>query len=165
MLAARRPRVRRSLVRPCVPLGLRSAMVRKCLFHHRSPTLPRACAHPLTSPLACSPVALVSLRAQLNTFYLMWAAALVFLMQAGFAMLSAGSIRAKNVKNILLKSLLDACLGGIIWYLIGYGIACTHRPRPRPARLAAPRSQALRAALAPRPSERRLPAPRAKRRE
>ena len=33
---------------------------------------------------------------QLNTFYLMWAAALVFLMQAGFAMLSAGSIRAKG---------------------------------------------------------------------
>ena len=34
--------------------------------------------------------------------------ALIFLMQAGFATLSAGSIRAKNVKNILLKNLLDA---------------------------------------------------------
>lgn len=43
-----------------------------------------------------------------NTFYLMWAASLVFLMQAGFATLSAGSIRQKNVKNILLKNLLDA---------------------------------------------------------
>ena len=32
-------------------------------------------------------------------------------MQAGFATLSAGSIRAKNVKNILLKNLLDACMG------------------------------------------------------
>ena len=31
-------------------------------------------------------------------------------MQAGFATLSAGSIRAKNVKNILLKNLLDACI-------------------------------------------------------
>ena len=38
-------------------------------------------------------------------------------------MLSAGSIRAKNVKNILLKSVLDACLGGLVWYLVGYGIA------------------------------------------
>ena len=36
--------------------------------------------------------------------------ALIFLMQAGFATLSAGSIRAKNVKNILLKNLLDARL-------------------------------------------------------
>ena len=52
-------------------------------------------------------------------------------MQAGFAMLSAGSIRAKNVKNILLKSVLDACLGGIVWYLIGYGIACNAPPAPR----------------------------------
>ena len=36
-----------------------------------------------------------------NTFYLLWAGAIVFLMQAGFATLSAGSIRQKNVKNIL----------------------------------------------------------------
>ena len=52
---------------------------------------------------------------ELNTMFLLWAACLVFLMQAGFALLSAGSIRAKNVKNILLKSCLDACLGGAIF--------------------------------------------------
>ena len=50
-------------------------------------------------------------KAEVNTFYLLWAGALVFLMQAGFAVLSAGSIRTKNVKNILLKNLLDACMG------------------------------------------------------
>ena len=44
-------------------------------------------------------------------------------MQAGFATLSAGSIRAKNVKNILLKNLLDACIGAFAWYLLGYGFA------------------------------------------
>jgi Amt family ammonium transporter len=60
---------------------------------------------------------------ELNTFYLMWAGALVFLMQAGFAVLSAGSIRAKNVKNILLKNLLDACVGAVVYYLWGYGLA------------------------------------------
>ena len=38
-------------------------------------------------------------------------------------MLSAGSIRAKNVKNILLKSTLDATLGGLVWWVFGYGIA------------------------------------------
>ena len=58
-----------------------------------------------------------------NSFFLLWAGGLVFLMQAGFATLSAGSIRSKNVKNILLKNLLDACMGAITWYFIGYGIA------------------------------------------
>jgi len=60
---------------------------------------------------------------ELNTFYLMWAGALIFLMQAGFATLSAGSIRAKNVKNILLKNLLDACIGAVAWYICGFGFA------------------------------------------
>jgi len=60
---------------------------------------------------------------ELNTFYLMWAAALIFLMQAGFATLSAGSIRAKNVSNILLKNLLDACIGCVAFFLLGYGFA------------------------------------------
>eukprot|EP00965_Chrysotila_dentata_P139617 4616209-Pleurochrysis_carterae.AAC.3 len=70
------------------------------------------------------------LQAQINTltqetdvFYLCWAATLVFSMQMGFAMLSAGAVRKKNVQNIMLKGVLDACLGAIIWYLWGYGIA------------------------------------------
>merc|ERR1719388_698122 len=50
-----------------------------------------------------------------NTFFLLWAGAIVFLMQAGFATLSAGSIRLKN--------LLDACMGALTWYFIGYGVA------------------------------------------
>jgi len=58
-----------------------------------------------------------------DTFYLLWASTLVFMMQLGFAMLSAGAVRAKNVQNIMLKGLLDACLGALIWYLIGYGFA------------------------------------------
>jgi Amt family ammonium transporter len=61
--------------------------------------------------------------AENNTHYLLWAGAIVFLMQAGFATLSAGSIRQKNVKNILLKNLLDACMGALTWYFIGYGFA------------------------------------------
>merc|ERR1719469_1657641 len=44
-------------------------------------------------------------------------------MQAGFATLSAGSIRAKNVSNILLKNLLDACIGCVAFFLLGYGFA------------------------------------------
>lgn len=44
-------------------------------------------------------------------------------MQAGFAMLSAGSVRAKNAKNIILLNLLDACFGAFAWYVTGYAFA------------------------------------------
>ena len=59
-----------------------------------------------------------SLHNELDTFYLFWAATLVFSMQLGFALLSAGAVRNKNVQNILLKGTLDACIGAIIWYLL-----------------------------------------------
>jgi ammonium transporter, Amt family len=45
------------------------------------------------------------------------------MMQAGFAMLCAGSVRQKNVKNIMLKNLLDACFGAIGFYLVGFAFA------------------------------------------
>mmetsp|Transcript_11546 Transcript_11546/g.36573 ORF Transcript_11546/g.36573 Transcript_11546/m.36573 type:complete len:199 (+) Transcript_11546:64-660(+) len=64
-----------------------------------------------------------SLAAKGDTFFLVWAGCLVFFMQCGFAMLEAGTVRAKNTKNILIKNLLDACIGGIMWYLVGFGIA------------------------------------------
>mmetsp|Transcript_11336 Transcript_11336/g.26278 ORF Transcript_11336/g.26278 Transcript_11336/m.26278 type:complete len:499 (+) Transcript_11336:374-1870(+) len=49
--------------------------------------------------------------------------ACVFLMQSGFAMLCAGSVRQKNVKNIMLKNLLDACGGAIGFWSIGFALA------------------------------------------
>jgi len=58
-----------------------------------------------------------------DTFFLLFAGAAVFLMQAGFAMLCAGSVRQKNVKNIMLKNLLDACGGAIGFFTVGYGFA------------------------------------------
>mmetsp|Transcript_24283 Transcript_24283/g.39653 ORF Transcript_24283/g.39653 Transcript_24283/m.39653 type:complete len:515 (+) Transcript_24283:124-1668(+) len=59
----------------------------------------------------------------LNVFFLLFAGAAVFMMQAGFAMLCAGSVRQKNVKNIMLKNLLDACGGAIGFYTVGYAFA------------------------------------------
>lgn len=59
----------------------------------------------------------------LNVFFLLFAGALVFLMQSGFAMLCAGSVRQKNVKNIMLKNLLDACGGAIGFWTVGYAFA------------------------------------------
>ena len=48
---------------------------------------------------------------------------LVFFMQAGFAMLCAGSVRSKNVMNILIKNVLDACVGCMAFYFFGWGVA------------------------------------------
>ena len=70
-----------------------------------------------------------------DTFWLIWAGVTVFFMQCGFGMLEAGSVRAKNTKNIMIKNLLDACLGAIIWYVIGYAVA-VRRPPTRRARAA-----------------------------
>jgi Amt family ammonium transporter len=44
-------------------------------------------------------------------------------MQTGFAMLCAGSIRAKNVKNVILWNLLDSCGGGLAFWCCGYAFA------------------------------------------
>ena len=49
-------------------------------------------------------------------------AALVFWMQAGFAMVEAGFTRAKNTGNIIMKNLMDFCIGTVVFILIGYGL-------------------------------------------
>lgn len=59
----------------------------------------------------------------IDVFYLIFAGALVYFMQTGFAMLCAGSIRAKNVKNVILWNLLDSCGGGIAFWAVGYAFA------------------------------------------
>lgn len=58
-----------------------------------------------------------------DVFFVLVSGFLVFFMQCGFAMLSVGSIRSKNAKNIILKNLLDACFGAIFFYLLGFGFA------------------------------------------
>ena len=50
------------------------------------------------------------------------AAALVFFMQAGFAMVETGFTRAKNAGNIIMKNLMDFSLGTPIFWLVGFGI-------------------------------------------
>ena len=49
-------------------------------------------------------------------------AALVFFMQAGFAMVEAGFTRAKNAGNILMKNLMDFCIGTVMFILIGFSL-------------------------------------------
>lgn len=51
-------------------------------------------------------------------------AALVFFMQAGFAMVEAGFTRAKNAGNIIMKNLMDFCLGAVAFLILGYSFLC-----------------------------------------
>ena len=48
--------------------------------------------------------------------------ALVFFMRAGFALCEAGMTRAKNTGNILMKNLMDFCIGTPVYWFIGFGI-------------------------------------------
>ena len=47
---------------------------------------------------------------------------LVFFMQCGFAMVETGFTRAKNAGNIIMKNLMDFCIGTVVFFVLGYGI-------------------------------------------
>ncbi len=59
---------------------------------------------------------------QLFAVWFLIGAALVFWMQAGFAMVEAGFTRAKNTGNIIMKNLMDFCIGTVTFILIGFGL-------------------------------------------
>ncbi len=58
----------------------------------------------------------------LNIVWTLVAATLVFLMQAGFALVETGFTRAKNAVNIIMKNLLDFSVGSIAFFLVGFGL-------------------------------------------
>ncbi len=84
----------------------------------------------LLTALLLAPMALPSVLAQdatadsvaadLDMVWLFVAACLVFLMQAGFALLGAGAIRTKNTVNYLMKSVMDFGLGALVFFGVGY---------------------------------------------
>ncbi|MDF1820667.1 MAG: ammonium transporter [Alcanivoracaceae bacterium] len=57
-----------------------------------------------------------------NMVWLATASALVFLMQAGFALLESGLSRSKNALNVVMKNYADVCLGTLIFWALGYGL-------------------------------------------
>ncbi len=57
-----------------------------------------------------------------NTIWVLIGAALVFFMQAGFSLCEAGFTRAKNTGNILMKNLMDFCIGTPAFWLVGFGV-------------------------------------------
>jgi Amt family ammonium transporter len=63
-------------------------------------------------------------QANTNTFsvWFLIGAALVFFMQAGFAMVETGFTRAKNAGNIIMKNLMDFCIGTVVFLFLGFGL-------------------------------------------
>lgn len=57
-----------------------------------------------------------------NSVWVLCASVFVFFMQAGFACMESGFARPKNACNIWLKNLCDFCVGGLVYYFIGFGI-------------------------------------------
>ena len=58
----------------------------------------------------------------IDTMWVLLAAALVFFMQAGFAMVETGFTRAKNAGNIIMKNIIDIAIGTIVFWVVGCGI-------------------------------------------
>ena len=65
---------------------------------------------------------LESVNGSLFAVWFLIGAALVFWMQAGFAMVETGFTRAKNAGNILMKNLMDFCIGTVVFILIGFSL-------------------------------------------
>lgn len=59
----------------------------------------------------------------INTVWVALCAALIFFMEAGFALLEAGFVRAKNAMSIIAKVIIDITFGGIAFFVVGFGIA------------------------------------------
>jgi len=66
--------------------------------------------------------AMEEMRVGLDTFWVLLGAFLVFFMQAGFGMVEAGFIRAKNTCNILTKNFLDFCMASLGFFICGYAL-------------------------------------------
>jgi len=58
----------------------------------------------------------------LNTVWVLIAAALVFFMQTGFALLESGMARSKNSVNVIMKNYMDVCLGSLVFWAVGFGL-------------------------------------------
>jgi ammonium transporter, Amt family len=69
-----------------------------------------------------APVAAETITTQIDIIWLLVASVLVFFMQAGFALVESGFTRSKNAANILMKNLMDFCVGTVLFFAIGYGL-------------------------------------------
>jgi len=73
--------------------------------------------------LAQSEPTIVDVGSAVDSVWLLVAAAMVMMMQAGFALVEAGFTRAKNAGNIIMKNLMDFSVGGLVYWAFGFALA------------------------------------------
>ena len=75
------------------------------------------------TPETVTPEAMMELiQTNMNVLWIAVCAALVFFMQAGFAMLESGMVRSKNSINVIMKNYTDMCFGALVFWIVGYGL-------------------------------------------
>jgi Amt family ammonium transporter len=114
-----------SLKRKCFGKVLKMAIVRSSVLRKSGLVLSVLLALTLFSNNALADeekISIVHVKQGLDTVWVLLAAFLVFFMQAGFGMVEAGFIRAKNTCNILTKNFLDFCMASLGFFIIGYAL-------------------------------------------
>ena len=92
------------------------------------------------APEAAGKAEIETVQVNVNTVWMIVAGSLVFLMQAGFAMVELGFSRAKNSINIIMKNFLDFCISAIVFMFLGFGLmfgtslGVSMPPSPQPPR-------------------------------
>lgn len=77
----------------------------------------------LSSQASAEPVQNIQeIRISLDSVWVVVGGILVFFMQAGFALIESGSVRSKNTVNVLMKNYMDMCIGGVVFWLFGFGL-------------------------------------------
>ena len=89
---------------------------------HLLVTLATDVATDVAAEVATQATNIASLVSAVDTVWVLFATALVFLMQAGFAMVEAGFTRAKNAGNIIMKNIMDFSIGAVVYWIIGYSL-------------------------------------------
>jgi Amt family ammonium transporter len=69
-----------------------------------------------------APITAAAVQKNVDFVWTLVAAFLVFIMQAGFAMVESGFTRAKNACNIMMKNLMDFCMGALAFWAVGFGL-------------------------------------------
>ena len=75
-----------------------------------------------TSVSASTAPNIQEIRMSLDSVWVVIGGILVFFMQAGFALIESGSVRSKNTVNVLMKNYMDTCIGGLVFWLFGFGL-------------------------------------------
>ncbi len=79
-------------------------------------------ALPALGLAADAPLTAEAVQTNVNFVWTLVAAFLVFIMQAGFAMVESGFTRAKNACNIMMKNMMDFCVGALAYWAVGFGL-------------------------------------------